>query len=256
MLMEHMAARGVPCPVPLKDRKGQAIQTLCGKLAALVTFLDGASPDPITNGHCRLTGEGLARFHRAGRDFSPYRANTLGIDVWRRTFAQCLDVVSQLRLGLDSEIAEELDVLERGWPRDLPVGTIHGDLFSDNVFFSKGSLSGIIDLYFACDDLLAYDLAVCLNAWCFNDSGVFDLGKARAIFTGYTSIRPMESEEVRALPILLRGGAMRFLLTRLFDWDHTPNVPLTRRKDPLEYWRKIGFHRANRDVHNSFTDLG
>ena len=146
--------------------------------------------------------------------------------------------------GLAGELAAELDTLEAGWPRDLPSGVIHADLFPDNVFFRSGRLSGLIDFYFACNDFLAYDLAICLNAWCFEADGQFNVTKAKRLLTGYSKVRKLSPGELDSLPILARGGALRFLLTRLFDWLNTPPGAMVVRKDPLEYLDKLRFHRA------------
>ena len=238
-LMEHLAGNGVPCPVPVKDRDGKILQRLCGKPAALVTFLDGLSPRQITTDHCQSLGLGLAEFHDAGQGFKGCRPNALGVASWPPLFAQCRDVADSLSAGLAKQVEAELDFLTENWPQDLPQGIIHGDLFPDNVFFTEGALSGIIDPYFACTETLAYDLAICLNAWCFGEKGIFNEGLARAMVEGYQSRRPLSDGEKGGMMLLLRGAAMRFLLTRLYDWTHTPDAPLTRRKDPLEFWVKL-----------------
>ncbi|MCW9034976.1 MAG: homoserine kinase [Rhodospirillales bacterium] len=239
-LMEHLASEGVPCPVPVKGQNGQTQQTLCDKPAALVSFLNGVSPRRVLPDHCTKLGQGIASFHVAGKTFNHERKNTLSVDKWRPLFEQCAGVADQL----EKEIARELNFLEENWPRSLPKGIIHGDLFPDNAFFLDNKLSGIIDLYFACTDALAYDLGVCLNAWCFEKDGAFNISKARSLLSGYNKVRPLSADETNALPILARGAALRFLLTRLYDWTHTPDGPMTRRKDPMEYWQKLKFHHG------------
>ena len=243
-LMEHLGARGVPCPTPLKGRDGQMLRTLCGRPAAIVTFLDGMWPRRITPEHCARLGETMARMHLAGLDFHLGRANTLSVDGWRPLLDASAARAEEVRPGLAEDLGAELDDLERHWPAGLPSGVIHGDLFPDNVFFRADHLSGIIDFYFACSDFFAYDLAICLNAWCFETDGSFNITKARRMLTAYRKVRDFSADELDALPLLARGSAMRFLLTRLYDWLNTPPGALVTPKDPLEYMKKLEFHRG------------
>jgi homoserine kinase type II len=243
-LMDHLAARGVACPTPIHGRDGQTLRTLCGRPAALVSFLDGTSPHRVQAGHCSALGMALARLHLAGADFAMVRPNDLSVASWRRLFEACREGADDVLPGLEDEVARELDDLERHWPADLPAGVIHADLFPDNVFFRGTELSGIIDFYFACNDLIAYDLAICLNAWCFEPDGAFNITKARQMLAAYRAARPFTGAELRALPLLARGAALRFLLTRLFDWQNRVAGALVRPKDPLEYLGRLRFHRG------------
>ena len=243
-LMEHLGARGVPCPTPLKGRDGQMLRTLCGRPAAIVTFLDGMWPRRITPEHCARLGETMARMHLAGLDFHRGRANALSVDGWRPLLDASAARAGEVRPGLAEDLEAELDDLERHWPAGLPSGVIHADLFPDNVFFRADHLSGIIDFYFACSDFFAYDLAICLNAWCFETDGSFNITKARRMLTAYRKVRDFSADELDALPLLARGSAMRFLLTRLYDWLNTPPGALVTPKDPLEYMKKLEFHRG------------
>lgn len=243
-LMEHLAGRGIPCPLPVHDRAGRVIRELAGRPAALVTFLEGNSPRRIEPVHCLELGRGLARLHLAGADFALRRENALSVTAWRGLLEPHLARADELEAGLSAELARELDELEREWPRDLPAGVIHADLFPDNALFTDGRLSGIIDFYFACNDLLAYDIAICLNAWCFEREREFNITKARALLRGYREVRPLSRGEVEALPILARGAAIRFLATRLQDWFGRVEGALVRPKDPMEYVRKLRFHRG------------
>ena len=243
-LMEHLGARGVPCPTPLKGRDGQMLRTLCGRPAAIVTFLDGMWPRRITPEHCAHLGEAMAHMHLAGRDFHLGRANALSVDGWRPLLDASAARAEEVRPGLAEDLEAELDDLERHWPAGLPSGVIHADLFPDNVFFRADHLSGIIDFYFACSDFFAYDLAICLNAWCFETDGSFNITKARRMLTAYRKVRDFSADELDALPLLARGSAMRFLLTRLYDWLNTPPGALVTPKDPLEYMKKLEFHRG------------
>ena len=243
-LMEHLAAKGVPCPTPIHGRDGQALRALCGRPAALVSFLDGVSPRRVDAAHCNALGSALARLHLAGADFRMVRPNGLSVASWRPLFEAGRAGADDLQPGLEGEVARELDHLERHWPRHLPEGVIHADLFPDNVFFQGRDVSGMIDFYFACVDITAYDLAICLNAWCFEPDGAFNITKARQMLAAYRALRPFTGAELEALPLLARGAALRFLLTRLFDWQNQVEGALVKPKDPLEYLGKLRFHRG------------
>ncbi|MGA2567817.1 MAG: homoserine kinase [Pseudolabrys sp.] len=243
-LMEHLAARGITCPQPVKNKQGGMLGTLAGRPAAIVTFLDGLWVRRPNAGHCAAVGEALAGLHLAGRDFPNKRANALSIESWRGLYEHARDRGDSVRPGLCAEIAKELDALEKTWPRDLPEGVIHADLFPDNVFFLGDKLSGLIDFYFACTDTLAYDVAVCLNAWCFEPDHSYNVTKGRALLKAYGKLRALSAAECGELPVLSRGAAMRFLLTRLVDWLAVPDGALVKPKDPLEYFRKLRFHQS------------
>ena len=243
-LMEHLAARGLNCPQPVKNKTGGMLGRIAGRPAAIVTFLDGMwirRPGP---GHCAALGEALARLHLAGGDFPMRRMNALSIDAWRPLYEQARPRGDSVKPGLCDEIARELDALDRLWPHGLPEGVIHADLFPDNVFFLGDRLSGLIDFYFACTDMLAYDVAICLNAWCFEADHSYNVTKGRALLNGYAKVRGLSASERDAFPVLARGAAMRFLLTRLVDWLAVPNGALVKPKDPLEYHRKLRFHQS------------
>jgi len=245
-LMQHLAARGFPCPTPIRDRAGKALQTLRGKPAALVSFLTGVSVRRPGVAQCREAGIGLAKLHLAADGFKGRRPNALGQPSWGALFAGQSAAAERLRPGLAREIDEDLAMLALSWPRGLQSGIIHADLFPDNVFFDGGKFAAAIDFYFACDDALAYDLAVCLNAWCFELDGSFNITAARALASGYESLRPLSPSERAGLPILAHGAAMRFFLTRLIDWGRADEGALVRPKDPMEYERKLQFHRSAR----------
>jgi homoserine kinase type II len=251
-LMEHLAARGVPCPLPVRGRDGKALRQLAGRPAAVVTFLAGMWPRRPDLLHCSELGTMLATMHLAGAGFSMTRPNALSVDAWRPLLERAIGAdgtdADQIRPGLGAELAAELDHLEAKWPARLPIGVIHADLFPDNVFFRSGRVSGVIDFYFACTDAYAYDIAICLNAWCFETDMSFNVTKARRLLNGYRKVRALEPRELEFLPLLARGAAIRFLLTRLYDWLHTPANALVTRKDPLEYLAKLRFHAGIADV--------
>jgi homoserine kinase type II len=242
-LMEHLATRGINCPQPVKNKKGTALAELAGRPAALVTFLEGVSVRRPNVSHCAAVGRALAQLHLAGNDFKLHRRNALGLSGWEllaRTAGKRADEVAP---GLQKIVADEIAHLSAQWPQQLSRGVIHADLFPDNVFFLGDKLSGLIDFYFACDDLLSYDLAICLNAWCFELDGSYNVTKGRALLSGYFDVRAPSVEELEALPLLARGAALRFLLTRLVDWLDVPAGALVRPKDPLEYLKKLRFHQ-------------
>lgn len=241
-LMQHLSKHGLSCPLPLERRDGELLGRLAGRPAAMVTFLEGMWPRKPTVNHCRETGRAIAAMHQAGRGFELQRQNALSVSGWRPLWEKSVARVHEIDAELKNEIPAELAFLEENWPRDLPDGVIHADAFPDNVFFLGETCSGIIDFYFACNDFLAYDVAICLNAWCFEKDGSFNLTKGMAFLDGYRSVRPLSEAEIAALPILSRGAALRFFLTRLFDWLETPADALVVKKDPLEYLRKLRFH--------------
>ena len=243
-LMEHLAGQGIACPTPIRGSDGRALRELCSRPAAIISFLEGVWPRRVQPRHCALLGDTMARMHLAGASFGGERANALSIEGWRRLFRQVEARADEVRPDLAAEIAGELAHLEAHWPRDLPAGIIHADLFPDNVFFLADKLSGLIDFYFACNDFFAYDLAICLNAWCFEADRSFNITKARQMLSAYREVRPFSDTELEALPLLARGSALRFLLTRLYDWLNHPDGAWVKPKDPLEYLQKLKFHQG------------
>ncbi len=243
-LMNHLAAHGINCPTPIRNRQGEMLGELAGRPAALISFLEGVHVRRPQPRHCVEVGAALAKMHLAGRDFALTRPNALNVDGWGPLFDSCRDGIDGFMAGLAAELDRELNQLSRDWPRDLPAGVIHADLFPDNVFFIGDRLSGLIDFYFACNDAFAYDLAICLNAWCFEGDGAFNITKARALLQAYTQVRPLEAAELATLPLLARGAAMRFLLTRLYDWINHPPGAFVKPKNPKEYLTRLRFHRG------------
>ena len=242
-LMDYLAEKDFPCPVPIHGRDGEALRILNGKPAALISFLSGLWPKKITPNHCYSVGAAAAKMHNAAEGFSLTRENRLNKSAWKELFCETENHADQIQIGLADTIKDELDFLDKNWPEDLPSGIIHADLFPDNVFFLQNKLSGIIDFYFACKEFFAYELAICLNAWCFETDGRFNETKASNLVQGYRSKRPLNNNEISALPILARGSSMRFLLTRLFDMLHHPKGAMVNPKDPMEYLRILQFHR-------------
>jgi len=248
-LMEHLSTHGILCPLPVKARDGESLRHLCERPAAVTTFLPGVWPRRVRIEHCGPVGKALAAMHLGGSTFAPTRRNALGPDdwppLWDRTRKGAGDLLPTPAKEIDAALESILD----RWPAGLPTGHIHADLFPDNVFFLAGEVSGLIDFYFAATDILAYDIAVCLNAWCFEQDFAFNVTKGRALLRSYQSLRPLSAQELASLPVLCQGAAIRFLLTRLYDWVNTPAGALVTRKDPQEYLRKLRFHLSAMDEH-------
>jgi homoserine kinase type II len=248
-LMTHLASRGIICPQPLKNKSGEALSTLAGRPAVVINFLEGIWPRKPNAAHCAGVGQALAKMHLAGADFPMSRANALSVSGWRPLFDVAALRADEVQHGLRAYIAAELDYIEGNvWPTNLPQGVIHADLFPDNVFFLGERVSGIIDFTFACNDMLAYDVAICLNAWCFESDCSFNVTKARAFLNAYGRERRLSDAEQKALPLLARGAALRFLLTRLVDFLNVPAGALVRPKDPLEYFRKLRFQQGVKNM--------
>ena len=253
-LMQHLAARGLNCPLPVKNRLGDALGRLAGRPAAIVTYLDGMWPRRQNAKQCAAVGEADALLHIDGEGFALKRPNALSIEAWRPLYESAASRADSVQPGLAAFIEKELGWLEANWPRGLPEGVIHADLFPDNVFFLGEKLSGLIDFYFACNDAFAYDLAICVNAWCFEPDASFNITKGRAMIENYRRRRPLKADEIDAFPALARGAAMRFLLTRLVDWLNVPPGALVKPKDPLEYFRKLRFHAQASSIRDYGAD--
>jgi len=247
-LTEWLADRGIACPRPVKGCDGQVIGTLGGRSAALIHFLRGRGSPHITPRHLELVGEMIARMHLAAKDFPMTRRNALSVDGWDELFQRFRERADTICPGFENEVAQELTYLARHWPHDLPQGVIHADIFPDNIFFIDGNtdqpeLSGIIDFYFACNDFWIYDVMICMNAWCFDAAHRFVPERAQALLRSYHRLRPITEAERQAMPILARGAAMRFLVTRSHDWLNRPEGALVNPKDPMEYITKLRFHQ-------------
>ena len=242
-LMEHVARKGVPCPLPIRNREGFMQQELAGRATTITSFLNGKMAMRIGPTECFELGKALASFHLAASDFPMQRPNALSLSGWKKLAEACLPRADEVQAGLSDVIRLEMDYLQKNWPKNLPFGIIHADLFPDNVFFIQSSLCGLIDFYFACNDFLAYDLAICLNAWCFENKSSFNITKAGALIRGYNQVRPLSPDELQAFPLLARGSALRFHLTRLYDWLNQVPGALVRPKDPMDYLARLQFHQ-------------
>lgn len=246
-LMDHLAARGIRCPLPVHSKAGARATALNGRPAAILTFLDGLSLHRPHTAHCTAAGEALAKLHVAGADFPLVRENTLGPTGWHKLAEATRFEADSVQAGLGELIASTLRQFEKEWPAALPSGVIHADLFPDNVLFMHDEVSGLIDFYFACNDAYAYDLAVMLNAWCFEQDGSFNITKSRSLIAGYRRYRALSEAEGEALPLFCAGAALRFLLTRLYDWLNRDPSALVRPKNPRDFARRLRFHLATKN---------
>ncbi|MCQ2965389.1 MAG: homoserine kinase [Alphaproteobacteria bacterium] len=243
-LMEHLKKNGLNCPMPVKAKDGKALQEIFpGKWACITTFLSGQSVKNLKIEHCFELGKAMALMHRSSANFNKVRKNDLSISGWEKLIAKIGQNANRIAPRLYDELCYEFEDIKSQWPSNLPTGIIHADLFPDNVFFTENLLSGIIDFYFACSDFYAYELAICINAWCFeNYIWEFNATKAAYLIAGYTKIRKLSIEEKQSLPILCRGAALRFLLTRIYDWINQDPLAFVTPKDPNEYIKKLRFH--------------
>src|SRR6187402_1012022 len=239
-LLDHLAARGSPVPRTIHDREGAAFRLVGGKAVALIEFLPGISIDEPTPAQARAVGQALAGLHLDAADYTVRRSNALALQQWHDLLSGCgQDGLRAIDAGLPALVERELLYLTANWPQGLPRSVIHADLFPDNVLLLGDTVTGLIDFYFACNDTTAYDLAVTHSAWCFAKDGSFKLGIAEALVAGYVARRPLSEAEWRALPVLARGAAMRFLATRAYDWLHTAADALVTRKDPMDFARRL-----------------
>lgn len=241
-LMEHLSSRNIPCPVPVRGKDGKVLREIKGRPCSIVSFLEGNWPRNITTNHCFEVGKIMAQMHLASGDFSLQRKNTMSVDAWDKMASETIPHADEVAVGMADEIKTALMHVSISWPANLPSGVIHADLFPDNIFFKNNKLSGILDFYFACNDFYAYDLAIALNAWCFEHREEFNITKAKAMLHGYNEIKPFTEEELESLPVLACGAALRFLLSRLYDWINKVDGAMVTPKDPMEYLKKLRFH--------------
>ncbi len=254
-LMRFLSASGINCPQPMATRTGETLMHLCTRPAAIVSFLNGVSVSEPTTHHCHQLGQILAKMHKVTSNTQLYLENALGQDKWRAFYGKSKARVAEISAELPQIMESELGFLEQNWPQDLPPGIIHADLFPDNVFFLGEQLSGLIDFYFAANDLLAFDLAICLNAWCFEKDGSFNLQKSTALIAGYQSVRQLQHNETTALPILCRGASVRFLVTRIYDWLNVPDGAIVVPHDPLIYLERLKFHQKISTAHEYGVEI-
>ena len=251
-LLSYLSENKFPCPKPIANKNNEKINRIKNKNAALVTFLNGQSKNKITSEECFEIGKITAQLHEITKKFDINRKNNLSIENWESIFEKTIKQKIDLDESIIKKTKNYLNFLKDKWPKNLPQGIIHADLFPDNIFFTNKKVSGIIDFYFACNDFFAYEIAICINSLCFDNNSTFNMTKAKNLIDGYTSIRTLSEDEKKYLPILSMGAAMRFFLTRLYDFYHTDNKADVKIKDPFEYLKKIEFHSTIKNFNEYF----
>jgi len=252
-LLSDLSDNNFPCPKPIANKNNEKINKIKNKNAALVTFLNGKSKNKITSEDCFEVGKIAAQLHKITKKFNINRKNNLSIENWQNIFEKTIKQKIDLDESIIKKTRNYLNFLKDKWPKNLPQGIIHADLFPDNIFFIDNKVSGIIDFYFACNDLFAYEIAICINSICFDNNSTFNMAKAKNLINGYSSIRTLTEDEKKYLPILSMGAAMRFFLTRLYDFYHTDNKADVKIKDPFEYFKKIEFHSTIKNFNEYFV---
>ena len=247
-LMNHLSSRGIKCPIPLKNSSSKMIGKIKAKPAALLTFLGGKSITQIREIHTYQIGKALAELHLGGENFKQKKRNELSIDGWQKLLIKNKNKLNKLESKLFNKIKNKIIEIERNWPKDLPSGIIHADLFPDNVLFTNNKITGLIDFYFSCNDFFVYDLSICINAWCFDDNNEFKKGRFLNLIKGYESIRPLSRNEISSIPILCYGSSLRFLLTRVDNWKNDNELDIVNYQDPSEFLKKFEFHELNKDT--------
>tara|TARA_B100000902_G_scaffold395378_1_gene453835 strand:+ start:976 stop:1944 length:969 start_codon:yes stop_codon:yes gene_type:complete len=249
-LMTSLNKENFKCPVPLINKQNKTITNFEGKKLMIVTFLEGKAKQDLTPANCRSIGIEVAKMHEITKNFKFKRKNNLSVNSWRNLFNSVKEKCSEIHKDLPKLIEENLKDIENNWPKNLPRGIIHADLFHDNIFFTKDKFSGIIDFYFSCEDFFAFEIAICFNALCFDgskDNLSFNVTKAKNFIDGYTSIRKLTDEEKSSIKVLSQGAAIRFLLTRVFDALNTVEGAIVKTKDPVEYLKRLEFHKNAKD---------
>ena len=247
-LMNHLSSRGIKCPIPLKNSSSKMIGKIKAKPAALLTFLSGKSVTEIREIHTYQIGKALAELHLGGKNFKQKKRNELSISGWQKLLIKNKNKLNKLESKLFNKIKDKIIEIERNWPKNLPSGIIHADLFPDNVLFTNNKVTGLIDFYFSCNDFFVYDLSICINAWCFNDNNKFIKGLFLSLIKGYEAIRPLSVNEINSIPILCYGSSLRFLLTRVDNWNNNNELDIVNYQDPSEFLKKFKFHESNKDT--------
>ena len=254
-LMKNIFNENFPSPEPIINKNGNYITEIFGKKAAVVSFLEGTSKKNLTPGNCHEVGIYTAKLHMITKNLNIKRTNRLSVNSWRLIYRKIQKDCSKIYPDLTKIIERNLEVIEDKWPKNIPRGIIHADLFPDNIFFKGNKLTGIIDFYFSCYDFYALEIAICLNALCFegkNENLSFNVTKAKKFIDGYSSIRKLTEEEKESLKILCHGAAMRFLLTRVFDYLNLTEDALVKIKDPVEYLKRLEFHNSVKNYQDYF----
>jgi homoserine kinase type II len=254
-LMKNLFDANFPSPEPIINKNGNYVTEISGKKAAVVSFLDGSAKKILNPNDCHMAGIQTAKLHMITKNLTGKRENKLSVDSWRKIYKKVQKDCSRIHLNLTKTIEKNLDEIENNWPKNIPSGIIHADLFPDNIFFKNDKLTGIIDFYFSCYDFYVFEIAICLNALCFEgqkENLSFNVTKAKKFIDGYSSIKKLTEEEKKSLKILCQGAAMRFLLTRVFDYLNLTEGALVKIKDPIEYLKRLEFHNSVKDYQDYF----
>ena len=254
-LMTSLNKASVKCPIPIINKQKKSITDHNGKKLMIVTYLEGKAKKTLTPQNCKSVGIEIAKMHQITKDFKIKRKNDLSINSWRKLFNSVKDKCENIHKDLPRLIEENLIDVEKNWPKNLPKGIIHADLFHDNIFFKKNNFSGIIDFYFSCNDFYAFEIAICFNALCFDgpkNNLSFNVTKAKNFIDGYNQIRKLSDEEKNSIKVLSQGAALRFLLTRVFDTLNTVEGAIVKVKDPMEYLKRLEFHKNSKSFEDYF----
>ena len=254
-LMRNLYDANFPSPEPIINKNGSYVTEISGKKAAVVSFLDGSAKKNLNPNDCHMVGIQTAKLHMITKNLTGKRENKLSVDSWRKIYKKVQKDCSRIHLNLTKTIEKNLDEIENNWPKNIPSGIIHADLFPDNIFFKNDKLTGIIDFYFSCYDFYVFEIAICLNALCFEghkENLSFNVTKAKKFIDGYSSIKKLTEKEKKSLKILCQGAAMRFLLTRVFDYLNLTKGALVKIKDPIEYLKRLEFHNNVKDYQDYF----
>jgi len=254
-LMTSLNKASVRCPIPIVNKQKKSITDYNGKKLMIVTYLEGKAKKILTPQNCKSVGIEVAKMHEITKNFKIKRKNNLSINSWRKLFSSVKKECSKIHQDLPKLIESNLNDVEKNWPHDLPKGIIHADLFSDNILFNNNQFSGLIDFYFSCEDFYAFEIAICFNALCFD--GVpknlsFNVTKAKNFIDGYNSIRKLTDDEKGNIKVLSQGAALRFLLTRVFDALNTVDGAIVKVKDPMEYLKRLEFHKNSKNFEDYF----
>ena len=254
-LMTGLNHRNFKCPVPIINNNNKTISDYNGKKLMIVSFLEGKAKQVLTPDDCKQVGVEVAKMHEITKEFTVRRNNNLSISSWRKLFNSVKDQCVKIDKDLPKLIEANLVDVEKNWPKNLPCGIIHADLFSDNIFFHNEKLNGIIDFYFSCNDFYSFEIAICFNALCFDgekNNLSFNVTKAKNFINGYSSIRKLLDDERESIKVLSQGAALRFLLTRVFDALNTVEGAIVKVKDPLEYLKRLEFHKNSKNYEDYF----
>tara|TARA_B110000259_G_scaffold66189_1_gene77981 strand:+ start:54 stop:1022 length:969 start_codon:yes stop_codon:yes gene_type:complete len=254
-LMTSLNKEKFKCPVPIKNRNNKTISSYKNKNLMIVSFLEGKAKSILSPDNCKSLGQEVARMHQITKGFKIQRQNDLSVGSWRKIFEQVKDKCTNIHKDLPRLIESNLVDVEKNWPKDLPKGIIHADLFSDNIFFKDDKFNGIIDFYFSCNDFYAFEIAICFNALCFDgskDNLSFNVTKAKNFMRGYSQLRKLNDNEKKNIKVLSQGSALRFLLTRVFDAINTIDGAIVKVKDPMEYLVRLEFHKNSKNFEDYF----